>query len=244
MNIRSLTVGNRPLVAGRPLVVFETDPAPLFPDMTYLQSGYPTSGRYTYLYWWVPRTNRFITGEHPYFQFAKWGNSSTNTYIIAVKSCSGDASAFSFTGVCKYSQASGQSRDHLTDGTANNYLTLRNQMVNLDWSKKLYYTVLGGSVQNFSSNPFDGNWMHGDEGHCFDMVVESDDIGYIIGNGFNQLSPIRSCDCTAHAYYFTTNVLGSLTVNQTVTINDWQGTELNGNMLHSCQSNFGWWWEV
>jgi hypothetical protein len=117
----------------------------------------------------------------------------------------------------------------------------------LNFSGNLGYVTLSGSVQNFSSNPFDGNWMHGDEGHLFNVTIESDDVGYIIGNEFNQISGVRTCTCDKNSYYFVTkpSEFNNKSVGDTITVTGWTGgTDAGGNMLHSSQTNFGWWWEV
>ena len=231
-------------INGRPVGLFEEEPEPLFPVMNTLQSGYKPNGYFSTFYWWVPRTNRMLTGERPFFCYARWGGSS-QTQIIAVKSYSGDNTSFSFSGKLKYQQASGLSRTGFGNSSSSNYTTIRNSMVN--FTGTLGYTVLSGSVQTFSTNPFNGNWTMGDEGHLFNMTIEEDDLGYIIGSEMNQLSPVRTCDCSLNAYYFTTkpSEFNSKSVGDTITVSNWTGgTDVGGNMLQSSQSNFGWWWEV
>lgn len=231
-------------INGRPVGLFEEEPEPSFPIMNTLQSGYRPSGYFGTLYWWVPRTTRMINGDKPFFCFAKWGGSST-TQIIAVKSYSGDNTNFSFSGKLKYQQQSGQSRTNFGTASSSNYNTIRTSMIN--FTGTLGYTDLSGSVQSFSSNPFNNNWQYGDEGHLFNMTIEEDDVGYIIGNEYNQLSPVRTCDCSLNAYYFTTKPIefNNKVVGDTITVSNWTGgTDVGGNMLHSSQSNFGWWWDV
>jgi len=53
------------------------EPTPLYPIMNTLQSGYRPSDYYTTFYWWVPRTNRMLNGERPFFCYARWGGYST-----------------------------------------------------------------------------------------------------------------------------------------------------------------------
>ncbi len=231
------------MIKVRPLVYKAETPAPQFPDMTYLQQGYVPSGYYSTLYWWVPRTVRMLNGERPFFCFGKWGGSST-TQIIAVKSYTGDNTSFNFTGVLKYQQPSRNSRTGFGNSNSSNYLDIRQSMIN--FTNTLGYTVLSGGVQSFTSNPFNGDWTRGDEGHLYNMEIESDDLGYIIGNEYNQLSSVRTCDCDLHAYYFQTkpSEFSNKQIGDTISVSNWSGTDAGGNMLHSSQSNFGWWWEV
>lgn len=227
----------------RPIIYKAETPDPLFPDMTYLQAGYIPSGYYSTLYWWVPRTTRMLNGERPFFCFAKWGGSST-TQIIAVKSYSGDNTTFNFSGVLKYQQPSNNYRTGFGNSNSSNYLSIRQSMIN--FTGTLGYTVLSGGVQSFTSNPFNGDWTRGDEAHLYNMEIESDDLGYIIGNEYNQLSSVRTCDCDLHAYYFQTkpSEFSNKRIGDTISVSNWSGTDAGGNMLHSSQSNFGWWWEV
>lgn len=236
-------------INGRPIGVFDVQPDPTYPTMNYLQSGYAAGTYFSTLYWWVPRTNRFITGEHPWFCFARWGGGGT-TQIFAVKDYSWHPDyGFGFMGKLKYQQNSGESRMDFGSSRSDNYLDKRAIMVN-DFDQSGYelgYTVLYGGVQSFSSNPFNGDWMKGDEGHLFNMTIESDDVGYIIGNDFYQLSPIRTCYYSEYAYYFTTkpDEFNNLSVGDNVIVRNWyRNGMIAGNMLHSSQSNFGWWWEV
>ena len=236
-------------INGRQVGLFEFQPDPTYPEMNYLQSGYEAGTYYSTLYWWVPRTNRFITGEHPLFGFGRWGGHDT-TQIFAVKDYSWHPDyGFGFMGKLKYQQSSGVSRMDFGDSRSDNYLDRRAIMVNeFDQSHyDLGYTVLYGGVQSFSRNPFSGDWMSGDEGHLFNMTIEDDDIGYIIGNNFYQLSSIRTCDCSKYAYYFTTKPaeFENISVGDNVIVRNWhRDGMITGNMLHSSQSNFGWWWEV
>lgn len=234
-------------IQGRPVGIFEVEPEPLYPTITNLKSGYyPAQGYGTgTTYWWIPRTTRMLTGERGFFSFAKWGGSSTTT-IIAVKSYSGNYSNFSFSGKVVYSKPSNYSRTGLGDTNSSNYLTTRNSMIN--FTDDLCYTVLSGGVQSFARDPFNGNWTRGDEGHLFNMTIESDDLGYIIGNKFRQYQTCRFCEKDGdYSSILFTNVSYDLTgyaLNDEVTISNWSGEDVNGIMLQSSQSNFGWWWEV
>ena len=119
-----------------------SSPAPTgsYPSITNLKSGYFPSGYGTgTTYWWIPRTSRLITGERPFFCFAKWGGSSTTT-IVAVKSYSGDYNNFSFSGKVVYSKPSNQSRTSLGNSNSSNYTTTRTSM--MEFTGDLVYTVL------------------------------------------------------------------------------------------------------
>lgn len=222
-------------------------PTPTFPTITNLKSGYyPAQGYGTgTTYWWIPRTTRMLTGERGFFCFAKWGGSSTTT-IVAVKSYSGDYNNFSFSGKVVYSKPSGQSRTGWGNTNSSNYISTRNSMIN--FTGDLGYTVLAGSVQSFSSNPFNGNWTYGDEGHLFNFTIEDSDLGYIIGNKFSQYQTCRFCEKVGdYSSILFTNSSYNLTgyaLNDEVTISNWVGQDADGIMLQSSQTNFGWWWET
>lgn len=221
---------------------------PVLPTMNTIQAGYRPTGYYRTFYWWVPRTTRMLVGEKPFFCYGRWGDSDTKTQIIAVKSCSGDNNNFNFSGILKYQKSAKQARTALGyNGRASksDYKIYKNTIIN--FTGVLGYVVLFGGVQSFSSNPFNGDWTNGDEGHLFDMTIEDDDIGYIIGSEMEQLSPVRTCNCESHAYYFTTkpSEFNNKVIGDTITVTNWTGgTDVGGNMLHSSQTNFGWWWEV
>jgi hypothetical protein len=232
-------------INGRPVGLFEFQPDPPFPSMTYLRSGFvqPSPTRPTNLFWYIPRTNRIINGERPWFCYGRWGGSGY-TCIVGVKQCSISNNTITYSGKVKYKANSNQPRTGFGNTSSSDYLNIRQSMVN--FTDTLGYTVLYGGVQSFSSNPFNGDWTKGDEGHLFSMTVESDDIGFIVGTTqYSQYSAIRTCECEQHAYYYvgTLSELNSAIIGDTVN-GSFTGTDCGGNMLHSSQSNFGWWWEV
>lgn len=227
----------------RPLVYKEHQEDPAYPNMTYLKQGHVNPGSQSNVFWYIPRTNRILVGESPWFCYARWGGSGY-AYVVGVKQCNINNNQITYSGKLKYKETSGRSRTNFGSSNSTNYLTIRQSMVN--FTSELGYTVLGGGVQSFTSNPFNGNWTMGDEGHLFNLTVESDDIGFIIGTtNYKQTSPVRTCDCDQHAYYYIGSLseLTSANVGDTVS-GSFNGTDCGGNMLHSSQSNFGWWWEV
>ena len=247
MYVGSTKIGSAYLGSTKVYELSSPAPTGSYPTITNLKSGYyPNKGYGTgTTYWWIPRTSRLITGERPFFSFAKWGGSSTTT-IVAVKSYSGDYSNFSFSGKVVYSKPSNQSRTSWGNTNSSNYTTTRSSMMN--FTEDLGYTVLDGGVQSFSSNPFNGDWTYGDEGHLFNLTIEDDDLGYIIGNKFRQYQCCRFCekDGNYSSILFTNSSydLTGYSLNSTVSMSNWSGEDADGIMLQSSQSNFGWWWEV
>lgn len=227
----------------RPLVYKEYKDTPAFPGMTYLKQGSVSPGSPSNLFWYIPRTTRILDGERPWFCYARWGGSGY-AYVVGVKQCNINNNQITYSGKLKYKETSNRSRTDFGSTNSTNYLTRRQSMI--DFTGILGYTVLGGGVQSFTSDPFNGNWTMGDEGHLFNLTVESDDIGFIVGTtNYNQISPVRTCDCDQHAYYYegTLSELESANVGDTVS-GTFNGTDCGGNMLQSSQTNFGWWWEV
>ena len=250
-NINQIYVGSISIAqayVGSTKVYEMSTPAPTgsYPTITNLKSGYyPAKGYGTgTTYWWVPRTTRMITGERPFLCFAKWGSGSTTT-IVAVKSYSGNYSNFSFSGKVVYSKPSNQSRTDWGNTNSSNYTTTRTSMMN--FTGDLGYTVLAGSVQSFSSDPFNGNWIYGDEGHLFNYTIEDNDLGYIIGNKYRQYQCCRFCEKDGnYSSILFTNTSYNLTgyaLNDEISMSNWSGEDVNGIMLQSSQTNFGWWWD-
>ena len=145
MYVGSTKIGSTYLGSTKVYELSSPAPTGSYPTITNLKSGYyPTKGYGTgTTYWWIPRTSRLITGERPFFSFAKWGGSSTTT-IVAVKSYSGDYSNFNFSGKVKYSKPSNQSRTGWGNTNSSNYTTTRSSMIN--FTGDLCYTVLSGGV--------------------------------------------------------------------------------------------------
>lgn len=216
----------------------------LIPDMNVIQSGYVPNIRQTSFYWYIPRTTRFLNGEMPYIAQLKYGSNST-TQIFAIKQIVDNGpNDLSFTAKLKYQQVSNPSRTNFGNSNSSNYLTRRATMQT--FTGIMGYSVLQGGVQQYTSNPFDGDWQKGDEGALFNMTIEEDDLGYIIGNEVYERENARTCECEKSAYYFTTkpNEFLNLNVGDTISVDHWtNGTAISGNVLHCSQSNFGWWWD-